>query len=275
MALVEELVAANGQSNLLAEARGLGVRRGGRWIIKGVDLSVRRGEIVTLIGPNGGGKTTTAKALLGLIDADAGHVRRARNMKIGYVPQRFALDWSLPLSVERLMTLASPQPAGRVQEALERVGARHLMGRQIQNLSGGEFQRVLLARAIVSMPDLLVLDEPVQGVDYTGEIALYELIRRLRHELGCGILMISHDLHIVMAETDSVVCVNGHVCCSGTPEHVIGDNEFKRLFGTRGASALAIYHHDHDHAHDQCGHVVPMGHLHAHGTAHNDGGGNA
>ena len=242
----------------LVEARGLGIRRDRRWLITGIDLTVRRGEIVTLIGPNGGGKTTTAKALLGLIRADAGQVDRVAGLKVGYVPQRFAVDWTLPLTVSRLMTLTTPHPAAAVEAALERVGAGGLAQAEIKHLSGGEFQRVLLARAIIAEPDLLVLDEPVQGVDYSGEIALYELIGDIRDELGCGILMISHDLHIVMAGTDTVVCLNGHVCCSGTPRHVAATQEYRRLFGDRGAAALAVYHHEHDHAHDHSGNVVSL-----------------
>ncbi len=242
----------------LVEGRGLGIRRDRRWLITGIDITVRRGEIVTLIGPNGGGKTTTAKALLGLIRADAGHVDRLAGLKVGYVPQRFAIDWTLPLTVARLMTLTTPHPATAVQAALERVGAGGLMQAEIKHLSGGEFQRVLLARAIIAGPDLLVLDEPVQGVDYSGEIALYELIGNLRDELGCGILMISHDLHIVMAGTDTVVCLNGHVCCSGTPRHVAATQEYRQLFGDRGAAALAVYHHEHDHTHDHSGNVVSL-----------------
>lgn len=243
---------------VLVEAKGLGIKRAGRWLINGIDLTVRRGEIVTLIGPNGGGKTTTAKALLGLIRADAGVVQRLPELNVGYVPQRFMIDWTLPLNVSRLMTLRRSYDASLVQAALERVGAAHLTEAEVQHLSGGEFQRVLLARAIIASPDLLVLDEPVQGVDHSGEIALYELIREIRDELGCGVLLISHDLHIVMAGTDTVVCLNGHVCCSGTPSHVAGTEEFRSLFGARGASALAIYHHEHDHGHDQCGNVVAL-----------------
>jgi zinc transport system ATP-binding protein len=250
-------------TSALVVARGLGVRRDGRWLIEGINLSVGRGEIVTLIGPNGGGKTTTVKALLGLINLDAGKVERAPGLKVGYVPQRFEIDWTLPLSVSRLMTLAGRHEPQAVQTALQRVGAEHLEMAEIRHLSGGEFQRVLLARAIIAKPDLLVLDEPVQGVDYSGEIELYELINALRDEFRCGILMISHDLHIVMAGTDTVVCLNGHVCCSGTPRHVAGTSEYQRLFGQRGASALAIYHHEHDHAHDQCGNVVALDeHVH-------------
>lgn len=245
------------ERQVLAEARAMGVRRGGSWIVRDIDLVVRRGEIVTLIGPNGGGKTTTAKALLGLVSPDAGKVARAPGLKVGYVPQRFFVDWSLPLDVDRLMQLARRYAPADIAAALEKVGAAHLAGRQLKHLSGGELQRVLLARAIIGRPDLLVLDEPVQGVDYGGEIALYNLIRELRDHLDCGILLISHDLHIVMASTDDVVCINGHVCCSGTPEHVVGNDEFKRLFGMKGASALAVYHHVHDHSHDHHGAVVP------------------
>lgn len=242
----------------LVEARGLGIRRDGRWLIDGVDLEIGRGEVVTLIGPNGGGKTTTAKALLGLIEPDAGRVSRAADLKIGYVPQRFAVDWTLPIDVTRLMSLTVSHKSDDIRAALERVDARHLESAEIQHLSGGEFQRVLLARAIIGKPDLLVLDEPVQGVDFSGEIALYNLIGDIRDELKCGVLMISHDLHIVMAGTDRVVCLNGHVCCSGTPRQVAATDEYRRLFGHLGASALAVYHHEHDHAHDHCGNVVSL-----------------
>lgn len=249
----------------LVQARGLGIRRGGRWLITGIDIEVRPSEILTLIGPNGGGKTTTAKALLGLIRPDAGVVTRRAGLRVGYVPQRFAVDWTLPLSVQRLMTLTAAHEDDAIAGALERVGAGHLRQAEVQRLSGGEFQRVLLARAIIGRPDLLVLDEPVQGVDYSGEIQLYELIRAIRDELGCGIVMISHDLHIVMAGTDTVVCLNGHMCCSGTPQHVAATDAYRTLFGHRGASALAIYHHDHDHAHDACGNVVEIGEVARHG----------
>ena len=257
---------------MLVQARSLGIRRDGRWLIQNVDLSVGKGEIVTLIGPNGGGKTTTAKALLGLMGADAGKVDQMPGLKVGYVPQRFTLDWTLPLDVFRLMTMARRFDRSAVSAALSRVGAGHLENAAIQHLSGGEFQRVLLARAIISKPDLLVLDEPVQGVDFSGEIELYELIRDLRDELQCGILMISHDLHVVMAGTDTVVCLNGHVCCSGSPGHVVSTDVFRRLFGHRGASALAVYHHEHDHAHDQCGNVIELdGHSRSHHNADNSG----
>ena len=236
-------------ADTLVDARGIGVRRGGRWLVQGVDLMVRRREIVTLIGPNGGGKSTTARIAIGTLKPDAGMVRHAPGLKIGYVPQKLALDPTLPLTVSRLITLTGPQPKPEIARWLEEVGIAHLADAPVQTLSGGEFQRALLARAAIRRPDILVLDEPVQGVDFNGEIALYKLIGQLRDELGCGILLISHDLHVVMAETDWVVCLNGHVCCNGSPQTVAANPEYLRLFGGRAHEALAIYRHHHDHTH--------------------------
>lgn len=226
-----------------------GVFRSGRWLVRSVDLTVHRGEIVTLIGPNGSGKSTTAKAAIGVIRPDEGRVERLAGLRVGYVPQKVVIDWTLPLTVGRLMTLTAPHPASKVQEALDAVGAGHLARAEVQTLSGGEFQRVLLARALARDPDLLVLDEPVQGVDFTGEVALYELIKDIRDRTGCGVLLISHDLHVVMAETDTVVCLNGHVCCRGSPQSVLTDPEYIKLFGARAAETLALYRHRHDHTH--------------------------
>lgn len=267
-----------GEMPVLVRAEGVGVKRDGRWLIRDIDLTVRRGEIVTLIGPNGGGKTTTAKALLGLIKPDAGTVWRDPALRVGYVPQRFPIDWTLPLTVARLMSLARFHARRDILAALAEVGAEHLVDSQIRNLSGGEFQRVLLARAIIGKPDLLVLDEPVQGVDYSGEIALYELIGRLHDRLACGVLLISHDLHIVMAATDSVVCLDGHICCHGPPSHVVNNQAYRQLFGARGSAALAVYRHQHDHQHDRSGNVVPLDgtpaahrdHDHHHDDHHRD-----
>ena len=238
--------------NRLIDVRDIGVRRDGSWLIRHVSLSVSRREIVTLIGPNGSGKSTTARAMLGLVDVTEGAVQSADALRIGYVPQKLAVDWTLPMTVRRLMTLTGGRDRADVDTALSEVGIGHLAEAQVHRLSGGEFRRALLARALMRKPDLLVLDEPVQGVDFAGEIALYDLIRRIRDRLSCGILLISHDLHIVMAETDTVVCLDGHVCCSGTPQSVAETNEYKTLFGPRAAERLAIYrhHHDHHHHHD-------------------------
>ncbi len=238
-----------------------GVRRNGRWLVRGVEFSISPAEIVTLIGPNGSGKSTTAKAAIGVLKPDEGWVERKPGLKVGYVPQKLAIDWTLPLTVERLMTLTGPLKGREVEAALHSTGIAHLAHAEVQHLSGGEFQRALLARAIARKPDLLVLDEPVQGVDFSGEIALYDLIKSIRNQTGCGILLISHDLHVVMAETDTVICLNGHVCCRGTPQMVSQSPEYLKLFGSRAAKTLAVYSHDHDHTHLPDGRV-----LHADGS---------
>jgi len=204
---------------------------------------------VTLIGPNGSGKSTTAKVALSILKPDQGTVQRRRDLKVAYVPQKLSIDWTLPLTVTRFMGLTGKISASEQLEALSATGVTHLANAEVRTLSGGEFQRVLLARAIARKPNFLVLDEPVQGVDFSGEIALYELIKRIRDDLGCGILLISHDLHVVMAATDRVICLNGHVCCSGPPKVVASSAEYKALFGARAASTLAVYEHAHDHTH--------------------------
>ncbi|MDF0697089.1 zinc ABC transporter ATP-binding protein ZnuC [Rhizobium sp. MC63] len=275
---------ANKKGESLVSLENVGVLRGGRWLVRGVEFSVSRGEIVTLIGPNGSGKSTSAKAAIGVLKPDEGRVERLAGLKVGYVPQKLSIDWTLPLSVRRLMTLTGPLPQGDMQAALGAAGIAHMIDAEVQHLSGGEFQRALMARAIARKPDLLVLDEPLQGVDFSGEIALYDLIKSIRNASGCGILLISHDLHVVMAETDTVICLNGHVCCRGTPEAVSRSPEYVRLFGSRAAQTLAVYSHHHDHTHlpdgrvrhadgsvtDHChpedGHHAHDGHGHAHGT---------
>lgn len=243
-----------------------GVSRGGRALVSGVDLTIGRGEIVTLIGPNGSGKSTTAKMATGVLKPTSGTVTRKPGLKIGYVPQKLTIDWTLPLTVDRLMTLTGRYSRMEVEAALAAVGAERLLHAAVQELSGGEFQRVLFARAMIRTPDLLVLDEPVQGVDFSGEVALYELIREIRDTTQSGILMISHDLHVVMAETDTVICLNGHVCCRGTPAAVKRSPQYLALFGERAARTLAIYEHHHDHEHGEDGrvHVHDDGHAHGH-----------
>jgi zinc transport system ATP-binding protein len=247
----------------LISLTGVGVERGGKWLVRGMDVSIARGEIVTLIGPNGSGKSTTAKVATGVLKATEGLVTRKPGLTIGYVPQKLSVDWTLPLTVKRLMTLTGSYADAEIEAALDEVGARHLLRAAVQELSGGEFQRVLFARAMVRKPDLLVLDEPVQGVDFSGEVALYDLIRTIRNRSHAGILMISHDLHVVMADTDTVICLNGHVCCRGTPDLVARSPEYLALFGTRAAETLAIYQHHHDHTHNEDGSIAD-GHDHSH-----------
>ncbi|KQV81755.1 metal ABC transporter ATP-binding protein [Rhizobium sp. Root1220] len=247
---------ANSEAKPLVSLSNVGVRRNGRWLVRGVDFSVSRGEIVTLIGPNGSGKSTTVKTAIGVLKPDEGRVQREAGLKVGYVPQKLAIDWTLPLTVRRLMTLTGPLSERDMMDALDAVGLAHMSDAEVQHLSGGEFQRALMARAIARKPDLLVLDEPVQGVDFSGEIAIYDLIRSIRNATGCGILLISHDLHVVMAATDTVICLNGHVCCRGTPQAVSQSAEYVRLFGSRAAQSLAVYSHDHDHSHLPDGRVM-------------------
>ncbi len=228
---------------------GAGIRRAGQWLVRNVDLEVAPGEIVTLIGPNGSGKSTTAKLAIGLLKPDEGTSSRKPGLTIGYVPQKLNIDRTLPLTVRRLLTLGAPHSTAAIDDALAAVGIAGLVDAQVQNLSGGEFQRALMARAMIGKPDILVLDEPVQGVDFAGEIALYDLISEIRDTTGCGVLLISHDLHMVMAATDTVICLNGHVCCTGTPDVVAADPEYVRLFGQRASETLAVYRHQHDHVH--------------------------
>ncbi|WP_119679711.1 zinc ABC transporter ATP-binding protein ZnuC [Indioceanicola profundi] len=261
--------AAKAAAPLLA-AEGLTVRYGGRTAVESVDLAVGPGEIVTLIGPNGAGKSTLVKAMLGLVKPAAGTVRRQPGLNIGYMPQRITVDAALPLTVRRFLSLWGRTGPGEMEQALAEVGAAHTVNSAVQSLSGGEMQRVLLARALLRRPDLLVLDEPVQAVDVHGQIALFELIGDIRRRRGCGVLMVSHDLHLVMARTDTVVCLNRHVCCHGKPEHVSRHPEYMALFG-RHAEALAVYHHMHDHAHAADGCAVPLGHEHNHDCSHGHG----
>ena len=242
----------------LVSGRGLVVRHGRRAVLDRVSIEVGRREVVSLIGPNGAGKTTAARALLRLIRPDAGAVRHAPGIVVGYVPQRIAPDALLPITVRRFLEMARRRRRADPAAALAEVGAAGVIDRQLYGLSGGEFRRVLLARALLRDPDILVLDEPAQHVDFRGQLAMYELIGRLRDRHGCGVLVISHDLHLVMSATDRVVCINGHVCCAGEPEAVGRHPEYIALFGPRAADALAVYTHAYDHGHDLSGAVVPI-----------------
>ena len=236
------------EKNILVKLNNVGIQQNDKWLVKGVSLEVEKGKIVTLIGPNGSGKSTTAKIALGIYKNIEGQVKKFTN-NIGYVPQKISIDWTLPLRVKDFMVLTDSIKDELIDEALSLTGVIHLKEKNLGNLSGGEFQRVLLARAISKKPELLVLDEPVQGVDFTGEIALYELIKKISEKLNCGILLISHDLHTVMSATDHVVCLNGHVCCSGSPKDVARNNEYKALFGEQASQTLSVYEHKHDHEH--------------------------
>ncbi|WP_075182010.1 zinc ABC transporter ATP-binding protein ZnuC [Pantoea sp. 1.19] len=240
----------------LISLENIAVSFGGRRVLSDVSLVLKPGRILTLLGPNGAGKSTLVRVVLGLIAPDSGTLTRPPRLRIGYVPQKLHLDPTLPLSVERFMLLRPGVKRAEILPALMRVQAGHLLHYPLQKLSGGEMQRLLLARALLNQPQLLVLDEPTQGVDVNGQVALYDLINQLRNELHCGVLMVSHDLHLVMAKTDEVLCLNQHICCSGTPEVVSSHPEFIAMFGPRGAEQLAIYRHHHNHRHDLQGRII-------------------
>ena len=242
-------------NNSLIQLNNCGILRNHKWLVRGVSLTVDRGQIVTLIGPNGSGKSTTAKMALGIMKPDEGDNIIKENLKISYVPQKLVIDWSLPLRVIDFMNLIENYEHSIVNEMLTITGIQHLQNEDVRNLSGGEFQRLLMARAIAKKPDFLVLDEPVQGVDYAGEIALYQIIQDIRKNFNCGILLISHNLHVVMSQTNHVICLNGHICCSGEPKSIVKNPEYIKLFGENMDPTLAFYKHEHDHHHHPDGSV--------------------
>lgn len=240
-------------TNAILSAREATLVIGGRTILDHVTLDVRPNEIVTIIGPNGAGKSTLVRCLLGLQPLTSGEIVKPKGLRIGYVPQRFPQTPNVPLDVRRLLSLTLRPTEAEIDEALAETGIPHLKDADVTRLSGGELQRALLARALLRKPELLVLDEPVQAVDFMGEARMYELISAVRKRHHCGILMVSHDLHMVMAESDHVICLNGHVCCEGGPIKVQQDPEFAKLFGPSAARMIAAYTHHHDHDHD-CAH---------------------
>lgn len=233
----------------LIQARGLTVNLRGRAVLQGVDLQIQMGEVVTIVGPNGSGKTTLLRALIGAVPISTGTVTRSDGLVIGYVPQKLALDSTLPLTVARFLTLPRKRPKALIEEILQTVGAPGMAGTQMAELSGGQFQRVLLARALLREPQILIMDEPTQSLDQPGIAAFYALIDQVRRNLGCAVLMVSHDLLVVMRASDRVICLNGHVCCEGSPVDVSAAPEYQALFGPGGTHALALYQHHHDHAH--------------------------
>ena len=242
------------QNKLLVKLENAGVYRSSKWLVRGISLEINQGQIVTLIGPNGSGKTTTAKMILNILNTDEGLVKGNAN-KMAYVPQNINIDWTMPLRVIDFMKITSSLNNTHITESLVMTGVDKLLYNQIHSLSGGEFQRVLIARAIAKKPDLLVLDEPVQGVDFNGEIALYNLIKEISVNLNCGILLISHDMHFVMSTTDHVICLNGHICCSGSPSNVVKNPEYIKLFGEHNSETLSYYQHQHDHSHNHDGSI--------------------
>ena len=228
----------------------LAVRLGGREVLHDIDMAIEPGEIVTIVGPNGSGKSTLLRALLGVVPPSQGRITRQPGLRIGYVPQRLHIDPSMPMPVTRFLSLPDRQTPARIRDVLARVGVPDVGAQDMATLSGGQFQRVLLARALLSRPDILILDEATAGLDQPGTAAFYRLIEDVRRELGCAVLSVSHDLHVVMSASDRVICLNGHVCCSGAPHVVRNAPEYRALFGHGTGGALALYQHQHDHDHD-------------------------
>ncbi|MBZ4021891.1 zinc ABC transporter ATP-binding protein ZnuC [Rhodobacter sp. TJ_12] len=247
----------------LISAENLSVRHGEATVLGGVQFAIEKGEIVTVVGPNGSGKSTLIRALIGLEPAATGSVMRKPGLVIGYVPQKLHIDAGLPMTVRRFLSLPRRVSDARAEAALARTGVPGLGQRQLARLSGGQFQRVLLARALLAKPDILILDEPTQGLDQPGTAAFYRLIEEVRAETGAAVLMVSHDLHVVMSASDRVICLNGHVCCQGTPKVVSAAPEYRALFGLGTGGAFALYQHMHDHDHE-----ADEGHGHDHGAPH-------
>ena len=234
----------------LVDIKGLGVSFANDPVLNHVDLSIAKGEIVTIVGPNGSGKSTLLRAIIGVIHPTSGSVTLKPGLRIGYVPQKLQIDSTLPLTARRFLDLPRAVSAKAKTEALQAAGAELYADRQLSDLSGGQTQRVMLARALLNDPELLILDEATQGLDQQGSAAFYRQIEDVRTRLGCAVLMVSHELHVVMAASDRVICLNGHVCCHGSPEHVASAPEYRALFGTGTQGALALYRHEHDHGHD-------------------------
>ncbi len=249
----------------LVDIRGLSVRYGGNTVLHDVDFSVEPGEIVTIVGPNGSGKSTLLRAIIGAVRPTAGTITEQPGLRIGYVPQRLHIDPTLPITVRRFLSLPRRVGDAEARAALDEAGVGGLAARQMADLSGGQFQRVLLARALLNRPDLLILDEATQGLDQPGSAAFYRQIEEVRQHLGCAVIMVSHELHVVMAASDRVICLNGHICCEGEPEHVASAPEYRALFGTGTQGALALYRHEHGHSHH---HMHDHGHGHDHGQGH-------
>jgi zinc transport system ATP-binding protein len=247
--------------------RNLSVRLGNRLVLDDITVAIAPGEIVTIVGPNGSGKSTFLRALIGAVPAIGGTIEKAADLRIGYVPQKLSIDAALPMTVRRFLGLPRKASATKTALALEHAGAADLGERQMADLSGGQFQRVLLARALIERPQLLLLDEATQGLDQPGSARFYQQIEEVRQGLGCAVVMVSHDLHVVMAASDRVLCINGHICCEGTPEIVAGAPEYRALFGSGTQGALALYRHEHSHSHDH-DHSDDRTHDHRHTHGH-------
>ena len=237
---------------MLIEISKLEVKYGSKKVLQNINLSLNANEIVTIVGPNGSGKTTLFKAIIGSVPLSKGKISIKPNLRIGYVPQQLKVDQTLPITVERFLKLAT-RNNNDIEKMIAFFGSENIFREQINSLSGGQMQRVLLARALVNKPEILLLDEATRGLDQPGIAAFYRKIENISKETNCAVLMISHDLHVVMRASDRVICVNGHICCQGTPENVATSPEYQTLFGSNIDGSFALYRHKHDHNHDVMG----------------------
>lgn len=244
------------QAPSLIAGKDISLLEGGKYILHHVDIDVRANEIVSLIGPNGAGKTSLLKILLGITNATSGTIKRKKNLKIGYMPQKIHIERTLPLTAQSFLSLSAKHSTNHEQKMIKLLNIESVLETPLQRLSGGEMQKLMLVRAMLNKPDLLILDEPAQNLDVTGQADLYKLLQKLRKEFQLAILIVSHDLHLVMQSTDQVVCLNQHVCCSGHAESVKKHPEYLKLFDANTVKEVAVYKHHHDHHHTAEGHIV-------------------
>lgn len=256
------------QNSPILSVKDLSVEINHNVILREITLEVFSREILTIVGPNGAGKTTLLKVMLGLIKPSKGVVSCKNNLRVGYVPQKIHITSLMPMTVMRFLQLSQEKKTllkkikdkldleQNIQGHIEMLGISKLLNTQLLDLSGGELQRVLFVRALINNPEFLVLDEPAQGVDAKGQIELYGIIADIKHRHNCAIIIVSHDLHLVASQTNKVICLNKHICCSGYPESVWKHPEFVNLFGYAEITKLAVYTHKHDHIHDISGKIV-------------------
>ena len=233
----------------LVELAGVSVKYDRNLVLQDIDLKIEPGEIVTLVGPNGAGKSTLLRCIIGAVKNCSGYINPKSRIRIGYVPQKLFLDYTLPISVKRFLNLPNRTNYTVLKEMLDFLDASELEARQLRSLSGGEFQKVLLARALLIKPELLILDEANQGLDHNGSNSFYSKIEEVAQNFNCAVLMASHELHFVMATSDRVICLNRKICCQGTSDHVLTTPEYKALFGDYIPSNTGIYKHNPNYRH--------------------------
>lgn len=237
-------------SDTLIHVDKISLSRHGKSILDQVSFELKAGEFITLIGPNGAGKSSLIKVLLGLIKADTGSVTKSSNIRLGYTPQKFIPNEFIPISVLDFLQLNQKVDTNFLQETAQLTSIESILNHELSSLSGGEMQRVLLARALLAKPNVLILDEPAQNLDVNGQVHLYKLIQDIHQKQGCAVLMVSHDLHRVMKESTQVLCLYHHICCMGQPESILKDSQFNDLFADQMDELMATYEHHHNHCHE-------------------------